>query len=245
MSIAGGAACSGREVDSRDRRDPGHGPGFVHGDHEVPPVLDLEGADPDPATCSRLDPRSAFDLDETHMGYVSAYRLGTADGPQRPQAGTGTAPAAVRRRRSPARWRARSPIRPGGGSLVPWPRNDLTRPGTRSAAVRSDCATSMGGRSPPGTQGLLGKGINHSFPLSTYSAPGGLPQDPGHAAESSPGARTCGNGGRSAGAVVDVRVARRRRAARTRVRSRTGVPATRFITTCHAQRSQATLDRSQ
>jgi hypothetical protein len=34
-----------------------------------------------------------------------------------------------------------------------------------------------------------------SLPLSTYSARGGLPQDPGHGAESSADATTCGNGG--------------------------------------------------
>jgi len=36
----------------------------------------------------------------------------------------------------------------------------------------------------------------HSFPLSTYSAPGGLRQDAGRAAESPAEARTCGNGSR-------------------------------------------------
>jgi hypothetical protein len=36
----------------------------------------------------------------------------------------------------------------------------------------------------------------HSFPLSTYSAPGDLRQDPGRAAESSAEARTYGNGSR-------------------------------------------------
>jgi hypothetical protein len=33
------------------------------------------------------------------------------------------------------------------------------------------------------------------LPLSTYSALGGLPQDPGHGAESAVDATTCGNGG--------------------------------------------------
>ena len=41
---------------------------------------------------------------------------------------------------------------------------------------------------------ITGKGSVHLFPLSTYSALGGLRQDPGHAAESSAEARTCGNG---------------------------------------------------
>jgi vancomycin aglycone glucosyltransferase len=41
-----------------------------------------------------------------------------------------------------------------------------------------------------------GKESTHSFPLSTYSAPGGLRQDPGRAAESPAKARTCGNGSR-------------------------------------------------
>src|SRR5581483_8095607 len=36
----------------------------------------------------------------------------------------------------------------------------------------------------------------HSFPLSTYSAPGDLRQDPGRAAESLAEARNCGNGSR-------------------------------------------------
>jgi hypothetical protein len=36
---------------------------------------------------------------------------------------------------------------------------------------------------------------SHSLPLITYSAPGGLPQDPGRTAESSVEATTCGNGG--------------------------------------------------
>ena len=35
----------------------------------------------------------------------------------------------------------------------------------------------------------------YPFPLSMYSAPGGLRQDPGDAAESLAEARTCGNGG--------------------------------------------------
>jgi helix-turn-helix protein len=39
-----------------------------------------------------------------------------------------------------------------------------------------------------------GKESTHSFPLSTYSAPGDLRQDPGRAAESPAEARTCGNG---------------------------------------------------
>jgi len=41
-----------------------------------------------------------------------------------------------------------------------------------------------------------GKESTHSFPLPTYSAPGGLRQDPGRAAESPTKARTCGNGSR-------------------------------------------------
>ena len=40
-----------------------------------------------------------------------------------------------------------------------------------------------------------GKESTHSLPLSTYSAPGGLRQDPGRAAESPAEARTCGNQG--------------------------------------------------
>ena len=36
----------------------------------------------------------------------------------------------------------------------------------------------------------------YSSPLSIYSAPGGLRQDPGHAVKSPAGARTCGNGSR-------------------------------------------------
>jgi hypothetical protein len=41
-----------------------------------------------------------------------------------------------------------------------------------------------------------GKESAQSFPLSTYSAPGGLRQDPGRAAESLAEARICGNGSR-------------------------------------------------
>src|SRR5829696_2079364 len=47
---------------------------------------------------------------------------------------------------------------------------------------------------------IEGKEGIHSLPLSTYSAPGGLRQDPGRAAESPAEARTCGTGSR------DVRV---------------------------------------
>src|SRR5206468_11814403 len=43
-----------------------------------------------------------------------------------------------------------------------------------------------------------------SLPLLTYSAPGGLRQDPGRTAESSAEATTCGNGARRACVVVDV-----------------------------------------
>jgi hypothetical protein len=43
---------------------------------------------------------------------------------------------------------------------------------------------------------IKGKESAHSSPLSTYTAPGGLRQDPGHAAEWLAGARTYGNGGR-------------------------------------------------
>jgi hypothetical protein len=59
-----------------------------------------------------------------------------------------------------------------------------------------------------------GRKITHSLPLSTYSAPGGLRQDPGRAAELSAKARTCGNDRfASACVVVDVRIARGRRTA--------------------------------
>ncbi len=40
------------------------------------------------------------------------------------------------------------------------------------------------------------KESTHSPPFSIYSAPGGLRQDPGHAAQWSAGARNCGNGSR-------------------------------------------------
>jgi vancomycin aglycone glucosyltransferase len=43
---------------------------------------------------------------------------------------------------------------------------------------------------------MKGKEATHSSPLSTYSAPGGLRQDPGYAVESPAEARTCGNGSR-------------------------------------------------
>jgi hypothetical protein len=43
-----------------------------------------------------------------------------------------------------------------------------------------------------------GKEVTHSLPLSTYSAPGALRQDPGCAAELSAEARTCGNQGAAA-----------------------------------------------
>ena len=57
-------------------------------------------------------------------------------------------------------------------------------------------AASRGGY--PSTTDDKGKGITYySFPLSTYSAPGGLRQDPGRAAESPAEGRTCGNGSRS------------------------------------------------
>ena len=39
------------------------------------------------------------------------------------------------------------------------------------------------------------QGVTRSLPLSMYSAPGGLRQDPGRAAESPAEARTCGNQG--------------------------------------------------
>lgn len=53
-----------------------------------------------------------------------------------------------------------------------------------------------GNRSVPGAGKRKGKEVTcHSLPLSTYSAVGGLPQDPGHPAESSADATTCGNGG--------------------------------------------------
>ena len=55
-------------------------------------------------------------------------------------------------------------------------------------------------RSPPSAASTAdgkskGKEITHSLPLSMYSAPGGLRQDPGHAAEWLAEARTYGNGG--------------------------------------------------
>jgi hypothetical protein len=46
-----------------------------------------------------------------------------------------------------------------------------------------------------GRQKGKGKEVTHSLPLSMYSAPGGLRQDPGRVAESPAEARTCGNQG--------------------------------------------------
>jgi hypothetical protein len=52
---------------------------------------------------------------------------------------------------------------------------------------------------------IRGKGSSHSLPLLTYSAPGGLRQGPGRAAESSAGARNLRKwGSRRACVVVDV-----------------------------------------
>ena len=48
---------------------------------------------------------------------------------------------------------------------------------------------------PQRTTKEKGKEVTHSLPLSTYSAPGALRQDPGRAAESPAEARTCGNQG--------------------------------------------------
>jgi uncharacterized protein with GYD domain len=49
---------------------------------------------------------------------------------------------------------------------------------------------------PPRTR--KARRVTHSLPLSTYTALGGLRQDPGRAAESLAEARTCGNGSRDA-----------------------------------------------
>jgi hypothetical protein len=52
------------------------------------------------------------------------------------------------------------------------------------------------GRSSVHSGRSKGKGTTHSPPFSIYSAPGGLRQDPGRAAEWLAGARTYGNGSR-------------------------------------------------
>jgi hypothetical protein len=55
------------------------------------------------------------------------------------------------------------------------------------------------------TKGNGKEAVTRSLPLSTYSAPGTLRQDPGRAAESPAEARTCGDqGSRSTCALVDV-----------------------------------------
>ncbi len=88
---------------------------------------------------------------------------------------------------------------------------------------------------PAHSRTMKGQESNHSFPLSIYSAPGDLRQDPGRAAESLAEARTYGNGGCEMRVfVIDVWVAPgRRTAGRTRgavasTRSGgTGVPSVR------------------
>src|SRR5688500_8203638 len=64
---------------------------------------------------------------------------------------------------------------------------------TRRAAVREEVSVRPGRQRERST---------HSFPLSTYSAPGGLRQEPGRAAESPAEARTYGNGSRRMGVLV-------------------------------------------
>ncbi len=70
----------------------------------------------------------------------------------------------------------------------------------RSAPRQAACRSRRGGvrgvlaRRLSATTDDKGEGITYSVPLSTYSAPGGLRQDPGRAAESPAEARTCGNG---------------------------------------------------
>ncbi len=58
---------------------------------------------------------------------------------------------------------------------------------------------------------IKGNESTHSPPLSIYSAPGDLRQDPGRAVESPAETRTCGNGSREVRVVVGVWVARGRR----------------------------------
>ena len=94
---------------------------------------------------------------------------------------------------------ATAPSRLLAGSFIP-PKNvkalrDLVR-------CRKKLVKARGG-APPLREELVrpqrtmkGKESTHSPPLSIYSAPGGLRQDPGRAAESLAGARTCGNGSR-------------------------------------------------
>ncbi|AVV46248.1 hypothetical protein C6376_37780 [Streptomyces sp. P3] len=64
-------------------------------------------------------------------------------------------------------------------------------PAAPGARVRS--RESGGTARPRRTKGKGNGGRPHSLPLSTYSAPGGLRQDPRRTAESQAEARTCGN----------------------------------------------------
>jgi len=101
---------------------------------------------------------------------------------------------------------------------------------------------------------MKGKGTTHSFPLSTYSALGGLRQDPGRAVKSPAGARTCGNGSREMRVLLSAYGSRGdvEPVAGLAVRSTSGgallVMATRFVTSVQAPRCaqwlQASSDRS-
>jgi len=126
----------------------------------------------------------------------------------------------------------------------------------RAAASRGGC---------PSKADDKGKESTHPFPLSTYSAPGDLRQDPGRAVESPAEARTCGNGSREMRVLLStygsrgdvepmVGLAVRLRALGAEVRvcappdEELLVMATRFVTPvqapCCAQWLQATSDRS-
>jgi hypothetical protein len=92
-----------------------------------------------------------------------------------------------------------------------------------------------------------GKESTHALPLSTYSAPGALRQDPGRAAESLAKVRTCGNGGLMIDVIIagggptglmlasELRLHGVHALVLKRRRSRPGMPA-RWACTCAASR---------
>jgi hypothetical protein len=71
-------------------------------------------------------------------------------------------------------------------------RGGCLRPGPAAASPYAVSHRIGGPVRPQRTTTDKGKEVAHSLPLSTYSAPGVLRQDPGRAAESPAEARTCG-----------------------------------------------------